>query len=188
VRKLQDCTTNELFQILKTSPNGLTTSEAARRLIESGPNEIDLKRVSWLRILIRQFKSPFIYLLLVACLLSLLLGQWIDSLMVLLFLGINTTLGFYQEYHSEKTVQLLRRYLEIKTTVMRDGKEVELEVEQLVSGDVVRLVAGDRIPADARIIESTDFLVDESVLTGESIPIRKKPCSYFGDIWKLRLR
>ena len=173
MRKLQDCTTNELFQILKTSPNGLTTSEAARRLIESGPNEIDLKRVSWLRILIRQFKSPFIYLLLVACLLSLLLGQWIDSLMVLLFLGINTTLGFYQEYHSEKTVQLLRRYLEIKTTVMRDGKEVELEVEQLVPGDVVRLVAGDRIPADARIIESTDFLVDESVLTGESIPREK---------------
>jgi len=93
--------------------------------------------------------------------------------MVLLFLGINTTLGFYQEYHSEKTVQLLRKYLEIKSTVIRDGKETELEVEQLVPGDLIRLVAGDRIPADVRLIEATDFQVDESVLIGESVPREK---------------
>ncbi|KKS85767.1 MAG: Cation-transporting P-type ATPase [Candidatus Gottesmanbacteria bacterium GW2011_GWA1_43_11] len=171
--KLHDCTTSELFQILKTSPHGLTSSEASQRLQESGPNEIENARVHWTHILVRQFKSPFIYLLLVACVLSLFLGQWIDSLMVFLFLGINTTLGFYQEYHSEKTVQLLKKYLEIKSTVIRDGKEVELDVEQLVPGDMVRLVAGDRIPADVRFIESADLLVDESVLTGESVPREK---------------
>jgi Mg2+-importing ATPase len=163
----------ECLAKLKSADNGLSEKEASSRLKEFGENKIKSRETTWTDILIRQLKSPFVYLLLVAFALSVILGQHIDAGMILLFVFINTILGFYQEYRSEQTVKLLRKYLASKINVFRDGKETNIETEKLVPGDVIILEPGDIIPADVRILEAYNFTVDESVLTGESQPVVK---------------
>lgn len=161
------------FRKLGSSENGLIEVDASARLKQFGENRIRSRETTWQDILIRQLKSPFVYLLLVAFVLSVILGQHIDAGMILLFVVINTILGFYQEYRSEQTVKLLRKYLVSKIHVIRGGKEENIETEKLVPGDVVVLEPGDIIPADVRILEAYNFTVDESVLTGESQPVVK---------------
>ncbi|MBI4250190.1 HAD-IC family P-type ATPase [Candidatus Uhrbacteria bacterium] len=157
-----------------TIKRGLDKKTAAARIEIFGSNTLTLKEFSGWHIFFRQFKSAFVYLLLSALAITLALGQWIDSLMILLFLAINTCLGFYQEYSSEKTAKLLKKYALPRACILRDGLVEQITADRLVPGDVVVLKTGDKVPADLRLIEQEDLVIDETVLTGESAPVFKK--------------
>lgn len=164
---------DEVLKKIASSRLGLTNHEADKRLQQYGPNKISSQSTSALTIFKRQFTSPFLYLLFAASLISFLLREFDDGLMILVFIAIDVVLGFYQEYKSERTVALLQKYIEHKITTLRDGKEQVIEISKLVPGDIIKLVPGDAIPADIRFLETTDLLVNESVVTGESVPVGK---------------
>ncbi len=152
---------------------GLSREEAASRLVKFGPNEVAGQEAAWWSILLRQFKSPFIYLLIFASILALALGEIIDALLIFLFLAINAGLGFYQEYRSEKTIELLKKYVVSYSKVLRGGKIISINSKELAPGDIIIVETGDRIPADIRFIEAASLTVDETILTGESISVHK---------------
>ena len=166
-------TTSSIFTELQTSLTGLTAAESNARLKKYGENKITSREVTSWQILVRQFKSPFVYLLFISFLILLLLGEMIDAFMILLFVGINASLGFYQEYKSESAVKLLKKYLVAKIKVRRDGVETNIETRFLVEGDLITLEPGDIIPADVRFIKTYNLTADEEVLTGESQPVQK---------------
>lgn len=153
---------------------GLSREEAATRLSNNGKNTLPANNAKWWKLFLKQFKSAFIYLLLFAAILSFVLKQNIEGWMIILFIVINTVLGFFQEYRSENTVKLLKKYIKIKVRVIRGGEKSIIDSEDLVVGDVVILETGDKIGADLRIIEAYDLCIDESVLTGESISVSKQ--------------
>lgn len=163
-----------IFEFKSDSDSGLNSNDAEERLKLNGKNILPQKDLKWWKIFLKQFKSAFIYLLLFAAILSFILKQEIEGGMILLFIIINTVLGFFQEYRSENTVRLLKKYIKIQTKVIRDNKKQLIDSENLVVGDIVVLETGDKISADLRIIEAYDFFVDESVLTGESLLIPKQ--------------
>ncbi len=163
----------ELFPLLSSSNHGLSAQEAQRKLREVGPNTIGQSTVSWVQVLGRQFKSPFIYLLIAAAALAFSFGETIDGLMILLFIVLNTVLGFYQEFRSERTLQLLKRFVQFRVAVVRDEKEHVIDASELVPGDIIIVKTGDKIPADVRFVEAFDVSADESILTGESVAIGK---------------
>ncbi len=166
-------TAKEVLVRLHTAREGLTKAEVAERLALYGENRIVSHANNWQDILRRQFTSPFVYLLIGAAILSMALGERIDGVIILLFVAINTALGFYQEYRSEQTVKLLNKYLVTSVRTYREGKEESLDIEHLVPGDIITLVPGDKVPADVRFLESYNLVIDESVLTGESAPVEK---------------
>jgi len=177
-------TVDETLGVLGVSAtSGLTSAEVRARVRKYGQNLLRAKNVMWWHILLRQFKSAFVYLLVVAVMVTLLLGEYVDTLMILLFLFINAILGFYQEYRSEKTVELLKHYVVSSVKVVRDGKLAVIRSSDLVPGDVVFLETGNKIPADVRFLEIEHFSVDESVLTGESVNVEKNTDS-LGEIAK----
>ncbi len=153
---------------------GLDRKAVAARLAEFGPNKLILQEITGWHIFLRQFKSAFIYLLVAAMIITILLGQWVDTLMVFVFIAINAGLGFYQEYSSEKTAQLLSKYALPRAKVLREGKQEQITADQLVPGDVVVLETGDKVPADIRLTEQDNLTIDETILTGESVPVFKK--------------
>src|SRR3989338_4040809 len=159
---------------LKTDLNlGLGTEEVHKRFQQYGRNAIEDNKIEWWHVLVRQFKSSFVYLLIAAAALSYVLGEKLDSIIIFIFVLLDALLGFYQEYRSEKAVELLRRYVVSKSKVKRDGKLEEVYSENLVPGDLIFLEAGDIIPADIKIVKDHDFNVDESVLSGESMSVKK---------------
>jgi Mg2+-importing ATPase len=164
---------SETLQELNSSLKGLTEEEATKRLAIFGFNEIPSKKIQWFEILLRQFKSPFCYLLLIAGLIALLIGEEIDSAFILLFVFINVVLGFIQEFRAEKAIQYLKKFLDSRVKVIREGEEKIIEKKYLVPGDIVVLKAGDIAPAELRVIEVKNLTVDESVLTGESKTVSK---------------
>ena len=164
----------DLFIRLKTSSNGLTEVEAQKRLNEQRKK----RRTSrpWyadLILLLSQFKSPLILLLVFAVILSLVLGEYSDSLIILTVLLTTGVLGFIQERNAGKAVQKLQELVHCKAMVKRDDSEKEILVDEVVPGDIVLLNAGDIIPADSYISEANDLHLNESVLTGESFPVEK---------------
>jgi Mg2+-importing ATPase len=174
----------EVLKILKTSGFGLSEKEAVLRQKKDGLNEIKTKNVNVLDILIRQLKSPFAYLLLVAAIISILIGQMVDSIAIFVFIFLNVTIGFFQEFKAERAITLLKKFIPHKVRVLRDSKpssvqgygvakEEVIEKKFLVQGDIVLLEVGDIVPADLRVINVENFLVDESALTGESVPVSK---------------
>jgi len=167
----------EVFEDLKTSEKGLSEKEAETRLKIYGFNEVKTKEVRLIDILWRQFKSPFFYLLFAASLIAFLIGEKIDGLLILVFVLINVLLGFFQEARAERAVSLLRKYLPSKTRALREGAEKTIDKKFLVPGDIVLLEAGNVVPADLRILKVENFLIDESILTGESVPVPKFPQS-----------
>ena len=168
-----DKSAEEVLKVLKSSATGLTKKEVILAQQKYGFNEIKSKNINALSILIRQLKSPFAYLLLIAAVISILIGQVADSIAVLVFIFINISIGFLQEYRAEKAVLLLQKFIPQKIKVLRDSKEEIIDAKFLVPGDVVLLEAGDLAPADLRIMSVQNFLVDESALTGESAPVSK---------------
>lgn len=153
---------------------GLDNNAVAERASKFGPNRLALKETTGWHIFLRQFKSAFIYLLLGAMIITILLGQVVDTLMIFVFIAINAGLGFYQEYSSEKTAQLLSKYALPRAKVLRNGVEEQITADQLVPGDMVVLKTGDKVPADIRLIEQDNLNIDETILTGESISVFKK--------------
>ena len=167
--------TNEVFDLLRTDiQNGIAEDEATNRLKIFGPNIIEKPReFRGLTILLNQFKSPLILILLFAGIVTLFINHYRDSIFIFIAIIINTALGFYQEYKAEKALAELNTYLKQRSRVIRGGIEYEIDAAALVPGDVIRLAQGDRVSADARIVYANDFQVDEAILTGESLPTIK---------------
>jgi calcium-translocating P-type ATPase len=153
---------------------GLTPSVARDRLREHGPNEIvePPPTPMWL-LFLRQFKSPLIYLLLAATVVTFLLGRTNDSTVIAIVLLINAIVGFVQERRAETSVRALKKLVSSRTRVIRGGLEQEIDSRELVVGDLVMLESGMRVPADLRVVSSNALLVDESILTGESVAVSK---------------
>jgi Mg2+-importing ATPase len=159
---------------LAARDEGLTRVEAERRLLQYGLNRASDKRtVTPVGLLLNQFRSPLVILLLFAMTLSLFLGETTDGVIVLAIVLGSALLGFWQEYRASDAVARLLAVIQTKVRVLRDAHEVELPQDALVPGDVIVLAAGAAIPADCRILRSTDLFVDESTLTGESYPAEK---------------
>lgn len=153
---------------------GLTSEQAREAQIKYGPNQLPSKRqTSALKVLVRQFQNPLSYLLLGAIILSLIIGDKLDSFLIAGILVLNTILGFWQEYKASKELEALRKFEVEFTRVVRDGKQIEIPSTDIVPGDVVILESGDKIPADGQILESFSLEVNESILTGESLPVMK---------------
>ena len=166
---------DEASRDLGASNEGLNNQEAERRLVEFGPNELQAeKQVSPLQIFIGQFKSILIIILFFATIFSAVVGEIIDAIIILAIVIASAGLGFFQEYRAERALEALKKMLSPAITVVRDGKEKRLDSSKLVPGDVIILEAGDKIPADARLFKIANLNVDESSLTGESIPVTKK--------------
>ncbi len=166
--------TQEALTELNTQKEGLSKEQVNSRKQQFGPNELkDDGRVSPFRIFLNQFKSPLIFILIIAGVVTVLEQQWIDAGVIFLAVFVNAALGFYQENRAEEAIEHLRSYIKQRTRVIRGGKEFEIDVKEVVPGDIVRLVSGDRVPADARILTVNDLTVDEAILTGESLPIDK---------------
>ncbi len=159
---------------LHTTKSGLSSEDAARRLAQHGPNELAASgRISPWSLLLAQFKNVLILILLVAVGLSALLGHSLEAVVIAVILLFAVVLGFVQEYRAERAIEGLRRMAAPVATALRDGDEREVAARELVPGDVVRLVAGARVPADARVMEAVNLKLEEAVLTGESLPVRK---------------
>lgn len=164
----------EVLHLLKSSKSGLTTEEAQKRLKKYGENKLpDKKKFTQLEIAINQLKNPFVYVLLAAAFITFLLEDFIDTGVILIVVLINTIVGFIQETKVERALEQLKQMIEHKSDVIRDGIEKEITTEEIVPGDIIMLRAGDRIPADGRILEVHELDIDESSLTGESAPAGK---------------
>ncbi|MBK8989663.1 MAG: cation-translocating P-type ATPase [Chloroflexi bacterium] len=159
---------------LNTSPNGLDTTEAAKRLQENGPNELQAAhRVSPWALLLEQFKNVLILILLGATIISLFLGHGIESVVIAIIVLFAVGLGFVQEYRAERAIEALRQMAAPTATVLRDGTESKIPAREVVPGEVILLRTGDRIPADARLLETVNLQIEEAALTGESVPVEK---------------
>ena len=164
----------DAFDLLRSRPDGLTGSEARKRLERYGPNELqEARRISPWQILLEQFKNVLILILLIATVISFFLGHGLESVVIAVIVLFAVLLGFVQEYRAERAIEALRQMTAPTATVMRDGEEVRIPARELVPGDVILLSTGDRIPADARLIEAINLQVEESALTGESVPVEK---------------
>ncbi|HSX25904.1 MAG TPA: HAD-IC family P-type ATPase, partial [Chlamydiales bacterium] len=153
---------------------GLTQAEAAERLRKDGPNSLKRpEKARGLRLFFSQFKSPLILLLIGAGILSFSLGGRIDSSIICTIVVLSGLLGFFQERGAIHSLEKLLKLVETKAMVRREGKEEEIPLEQVVVGDIVVLNAGDIVPADCQVIEANRLFVDESTLTGESVPVEK---------------
>lgn len=161
----------ELFDLLATSPQGLTSEEAAERLAKYGPNTlIEKKRTSIAYKFLADLKDLFGILLLFASLLAALAGMWELSLIILLVVLVNTVFGLFQEWRAEKAMETLKSWMPEYAKVVRDGELKKILVKELVPGDLIVLDEGDRVPADARLIEAFDLWTNNVPLTGESEP------------------
>jgi len=165
---------DQILGTLQTSPQGLTSDEAARRLKEYGANRLKpKKRSDPLTLFMGQFKSPIILLLLFAALISLYLGDAADSIIIFIIVFISGALGFVQEYSAANAVEKLLEMVEVKTHALRDGKTQDVPFEDIVPGDILELTAGDGIPGDCLILETRNLFIDEATLTGETYPVEK---------------
>ncbi len=164
----------EVLEAAGVGPDGLSAAEAARRLVQVGPNRIDTGRsISAWRIFFAQFQSFIIYVLLFAVVFASLLGEVADAVIILLILVTNTLIGFFQEYSAERSLEALSRLRAAEALVIRDGTRVVIGAEDVVPGDVLVLEAGRRVPADARLTGERGLLAEEGSLTGESLPVSK---------------
>jgi len=164
----------ELFAGFNTSVSGLTSEDAKKRLLNYGANRLKpQKRTDAFTLLIAQFKSPIILILIFATGLSLFLHNIIDASIIFAIVLISGLLGFWQEYSASNAVEKLLALVQITASVLRDGAEKEIPVEDIVPGDIIILNAGDIIPGDSMLIESKDLFVDEAMLTGETFPVEK---------------
>jgi len=164
----------EIYQKLNTSEKGLTTEEAQKRLKQYGANRLtEEEKINRLKIFLHQFASPLIYILIIAGVVTILLKEYIDASVIFAAVIINAIIGYFQEYKAEQSVRALKRMLVPKAKVLRDGVERDINSEELVPGDIVLLYSGIRVPADIRLIHTVELKIDESILTGESLPVEK---------------
>ncbi len=166
---------DQLFTNLRSTPKGLSSTEAARRLKQVGPNLLKKRRnVSAVGIFLNQFKSPLVLILIFAAFASIFAQDWTDALIVLFIVLVSSILSFYQEFRASSAMEKLRARLTSKITVLRDGQPRSIPVEEVVPGDLVVLTAGSLIPADGVLLQTRDFYVNQAVLTGETFPEEKQ--------------
>lgn len=185
---------SDVLARLETSAGGLTSAEAQQRLQRYGPNTIEQHAATPFGVLARQFANPFLILLIVTAVLSILLHDSSDAFVILAIIALSVGLSFFNEYRSERAVSDLRARITRRALALRDGTFQSIDVSTLVPGDVVKLAAGDIVPADLRLIDVRNLECDESALTGESLPVTKSAlpqkeseselnlscCAYFG--------
>jgi len=165
---------DEVLSRLGSSAAGLTTEEVESRLETYGPNEIAKKERGSIFIeFLSHFKSPLVIILIIAAIVSGILGDRISAIIILSIVLVSVVLDFTQEYRAGRAAEELKKRIATTATTIRDGAKQEIEVSKLVIGDVVALTAGDIVPADARVMSARDFFVDQSALTGESFPSEK---------------
>ncbi|GBE14731.1 calcium-transporting ATPase [bacterium BMS3Abin14] len=155
------------------SSRGLSSSEAARRLAQYGPNALEVKKTSILVQFLGYFWGPIPWMIEVAATLSALVRHWADFWIILVLLFFNAAVGFWQEYTAGNAVEALKKQLAMRARVLRDGKWQEMDAKDLVPGDIIRIRLGDVIPADVKLVEGDYLSVDQSALTGESLPVTK---------------
>lgn len=156
---------------------GLTHEQAEKLLERDGRNTLEQKKKhSTLKIFLGQFKDIMVMILLAAAVVSVLMGEIYDALTIMIIVVINAALGFIQEYRTEKTLESIKAIAAPTSKVIRDGKQITVPSEETAKGDIVVLEAGDRVPADCRILQAVSLECDESALTGESLPVAKYPC------------
>jgi Mg2+-importing ATPase len=166
--------TEKLLEQLHSSPQGLTTPESQKRLIQYGANSLKQKRKSHtFSLLLNQFKSPIILILMGAAILSSFLGDIINSLIILAIVLFSGLLGFWQERGAADAIAKLLAMVEVKARILRDGKLKDIPLDEVVPGDIVQVSAGDNIPGDCLILESQTLSIDEATLTGETYPVAK---------------
>lgn len=164
----------EVFTSLDSSKKGLSSQNAEESLKLFGPNKLpEQKKLSGFLIFINQFKSPLVYVLVGAALLSVLLQDYVDASIIALAVFVNTVVGFYQENKANNAIIFLRKLMDQQARVIRDEREIQIPASQVVPGDIMILAPGDKIVADGRIIESDNLTVIEAALTGESAPSEK---------------
>ncbi|MCC7201153.1 MAG: cation-translocating P-type ATPase [Nitrospirae bacterium] len=164
----------DVLSALATSANGLSNSEAAKRLLEYGPNEIkEAARRTPLGMFLDQFRDFMIIILIVAAIISGLLGEVADTIAIVVIVILNAIMGFVQEYRAEKAIEALRLMATPASTVLREGVPHSVPTHEVVPGDVILLEAGKVVPADLRLIESAQIKIEEAALTGESVPVEK---------------
>ena len=167
-------TVDETLAQLGSAPEGLSQTAAAERLQQYGPNELQAgKRTTPLAILIEQFKNIFVIILLLAAGISAFLGHEVEAIAIAVIVLFSVILGFVQEYRAERAIEALREMAAPTAAVLRDGDEIDIPAREVVPGDIILLKAGDRVPADARLIESINLQIEEAVLTGESLAVEK---------------
>ena len=167
-------TITEVLNTIRSREHGLTAKEATERLKEYGPNKLpEGKTDSLFLIFLRQFASPLIYLLFAASLIVLVMGETVDGSIILAVLFFNALVGTVQEGKAQNTLQALKKFVETNATVIREGKELLIPDNEVVPGDIIILQEGEKVPADARIFETSNLKIDEAALTGESTPVQK---------------
>jgi len=171
---LQTLPVAEVEKKLGSSPDGLTGEEAAKRLVQYGANEIVEKKTNAVLKFLRYFWGPIPWMIEVAVVLSGVVQHWPDFFIILLLLIANAVIGFWEERQAGNAIAALKAQLAIKARVKRDGKWLTPPAKELVPGDVIRLRLGDIVPADARLLDGDEVSVDQSALTGESLPVTKK--------------
>ncbi|MCX8189871.1 MAG: cation-transporting P-type ATPase [Candidatus Diapherotrites archaeon] len=172
---------SDVLKALKTSSSGLTESEVERRLCQYGKNLIESEyKINPIKIFLKQFTDYLILILIAAAVVSFIMsllpggeGHEIDAILIAIILIANATIGFFQEYKAEKSILALKKLAAPNAVVLREGFEKIVPAELIVPGDIIVLEAGSKVPADARIIEHVNLQVDESMLTGESMPVSK---------------
>ncbi len=164
----------EVYEKLNTSDKGLSGSEVNKRLEEYGKNELPKeKKAGIAKVFFSQFKSSIVYIMILAAIFSFLLKEYVDTIAIIIIILVDAILGTLQEWKAGKEAESLQNLIKVQTKVLRDNKEMMIDSEDLVIGDVVLLESGNKVSADLRIIESSNLTIDESVLTGESIAATK---------------
>ena len=164
----------DVFKELTATEKGLSNSQAEERLHKYGLNELKAEEgVRPLKILLEQFYSPLVWILLSAFAISIFLHEAVDAIVIAIIVIVNAVLGFVQEYRAERSIKELKKLSSLKAKVLRDGKVVKIDNKYLVPGDIIILETGDKVPADARLFEVYDLETQEASLTGESLPVTK---------------
>jgi H+-transporting ATPase len=164
----------EVEKKLESSPDGLTEAEAQKRLTQYGPNEIEEKKTNLFLKFLTYFWGPIPWMIEAAVILSAVARHWPDFAIILVLLLANAAVGFWEEREAGNAIEALKAKLAVKARVKRDGKWVNPAARELVPGDVIRLRLGDIVPADARLLVGDPVEVDQSALTGESLPATRK--------------
>ncbi len=174
LEKYYNCKIEDVLREFSSSPKGLTSEEANKRLNAYGPNELkEEKKLSPLKIFLSQFNNFIVWILVAAVGISMFLGDYIEGIVIVIILVMNAIIGFFQEYRAEKAIAALRKLAGLSATVIRDGTQKEIPASQLVPGDIILIETGDKIQADSRLIELSNLEISESSLTGESTPVAK---------------
>jgi len=164
----------EILNILYTCEQGLSSSQVQDQRNQHGKNEFPKEHIDgWVSVFFRQFKSPMILILIMAGIVSFILQEWVDVWVIFAAVMLNTLIGFIQEYKANKALEQIQKLVQPRSLVLRDGRDIEILAEDVVPGDVLILSTGDRVTADARLLEAIELMTNEAALTGESFPVHK---------------